>query len=61
MVDVWHLLLHHNNRFTENKESTLLLFNQKFCHTTLRSVSQSIHADPSLPCSEDTAKTHLVC
>ena len=59
MVDVWHLLLHHNNRFTE--ESTLLLFNQKFCHTALHSVSQSIHADPSLPRSEDTAKMHPVC
>ena len=46
-ADTGHLLLQHDNRSAEARDFCLLLFNQKFRHTTLRSVSEFIYANPN--------------
>ena len=45
-ADTRHMLLQYDNRFAEARDFCLLLFNQKFRHTTLRSVRDSIYANP---------------
>ena len=46
-ADTRHMLLQHDNRFAEACDFCLLLFNQKFRHTALRSVRDAIYADPN--------------
>ena len=41
-VDTRHMLLQYDNRFAKARDYCLLLFNQKFRHTTLRSVRDAI-------------------
>ena len=44
-ADPRHMLLEYDNRFAEARDFCLLLFNQKFRHTALRSVRDSIYAN----------------
>ena len=44
--DTRHLLLRHDNRIAENRDFCLVLFNQKFRHTALRTVSDSVYSNP---------------
>ena len=44
--DTRHLLLQHDNRIAENRDFCLVLFNQKFRHTALRTVSDSVYSNP---------------
>ena len=44
--DTHHLLLQHDNRIAENRDFCLVLFNQKFRHTALRTVSDSVYSNP---------------
>ena len=44
--DTRHLLLQHDNRIVEKRDFCLVLFNQKFRHTALRTVSDSVYSNP---------------
>ena len=44
--DTRHLLLQHDNRIAENRDFCLVLFNQKFRHTALRTVSDYVYSNP---------------
>ena len=46
-ADTRHMLLQYDNRFAEARDFCLLLFNQKFRHTALRSVRDAIYANPN--------------
>ena len=49
------MLLQYENRFAEARDFCLLLFNQKFHHTALRSVRDYIYAKPNRMKAFDTA------
>ena len=44
--DTRHLLLQHDNRIAQNRDFCLVLFNQKFRHTALRTVPDSVYSNP---------------
>ena len=54
-ADTRHMLLQYDNRFAEARDFCLLLFNQRFCHTALRSVRDAISAIPNRMKAFETA------
>ena len=54
-ADTRHMLLQYDNRFAEARDFCLLLFNQKFRHTALRSVTDAIYANPNRMKAFETA------
>ena len=54
-ADTRHMLLQYDNRFAEARDFCLLLFNQKFRHTALRSVRDAIYANPNRMKAFETA------
>ena len=54
-ADTRHMLLQYDNRFAEARDFCLLLFNQKFRHTALRSISDAIYANPNRMKAFETA------
>ena len=54
-ADTRHMLLQYDNRFVEARDFCLLLFNQKFRHTALRSVRDSIYSNPNQMKAFETA------
>ena len=54
-ADTRHMLLQYDNRFAEARDFCLLLFNQKFRHTALRSVRDTIYANANRMKAFETA------
>ena len=54
-ADTRHVWLQCDNRFAEARDFCLLLFNQKFRHTTLRSFRDAIYANPNRMKAFETA------
>ena len=54
-ADTRHMLLQYDNRFAEARDFCLLLFNQKFRRTALRSVRNAIYANPNQMKAFETA------
>ena len=51
------LLVQHDNRFAECKDFLLLLFNQKFRHTALRTVADKLRTNPKLTSAPSSGKS----